>query len=248
MINKILAIAIAATVLFVPGTSWAQSGVLTRDNALKATLDPCPRGLGTFHVEPVPVGDSLADLVYVSEVIVVGTVAHLLPATRTNPSDDALAQFIETHSVITVNQVLSGTLPQDASSIVLAQQGGHVPPCRMRVPDDPLVTANERYVLFLQSDDRTVPTNTTGLPRFIVAGVWSGKVGIVDGKVRFAQKANPRLQAYNNTGLAELIAEIGRLTALRIIPSPFFPPPIPATGPWKGVKPGGPGALPPGNQ
>src|SRR5262249_47054838 len=77
------------------------------------------------------------------------------------------------YSLISVNDLLMGTLAPGTRTISISQAGGRVEPCTLVVPKDPLVSLREDYVLFLFQDKRTNPPNTTGSPRYARVGTWS---------------------------------------------------------------------------
>ncbi len=65
------------------------------------------------------------------------------------------------------------------------------------VMGDPLVRPGERYILFLIPDVRQELPSTSGMPRYAVTGVWSGKAKVTNGGVAFPASASPELRAYN---------------------------------------------------
>ncbi len=134
-----------------------------------------------------------------------GTVVNVLPATRIDPNDWL---GIETTSLISVNEVLFGKLAPGTTTISMSQLGGRVEPCTRLVADDPVVKFGEVYVLFLLSDTRSVPPNTTGSPRYAPMGVWSGKLKITDGKIQFLPRASAALHKYDNTDATAFIATL----------------------------------------
>jgi hypothetical protein len=133
-----------------------------------------------------------------SDLIVVGTVAKVLPSTLIDPKDLSLP---ETTSLISVNEVLSGTLPYGTNTISISELGGRVEPCGLAIPDNPLVKLGEEYVFFLFADKRNVPPNTSGSPRYNTVGAWSGKAKITDGKIQFLPSASQGLRQHNNTAI-----------------------------------------------
>src|SRR5713226_8548135 len=113
----------------------------------------CPGGkavVGDIELAAIPL--SLDQLVRMSQLIIVeGTVIAVLPSINSNPS---FASSVETDSLISVEQVLYGTLPTGLHTVALAQQGGTTAQCELVVPVDPLVKQNEQYFLFLWPDNR----------------------------------------------------------------------------------------------
>jgi len=101
-------------------------------------------------------------------------------------------------------------MPPTINTLALTQIGGKVGRCEEVIKDDPLVKFNESYVLFLWSDKRTTPANTSGSPRYAAVGVCSGKTKIVDGKIQFLPAAHPGLHRYDNmdvTAFTDLVKD-----------------------------------------
>jgi hypothetical protein len=220
MNNRIVATMVLVC-LFLPITNgWPQ----TRRFPSNVTLDPCPGGAGSAQFEPDIVPNSLETLIRPADLIVIGSVVNNLPAVL---RDRTQAMSIETHSVISVDQILSGSLPSNSHTIVLVQYGGNVPPCRLIAPDDPIVSAGEKFVFFLQRDERPQPVNTTGSPRFVIVGIWSGKVKIDNSKIHFPTQAHPGLRKYDNSDLKPFTDRINAVLHPLPPPSPVNPAPIP---------------------
>lgn len=147
----------------------------------------------------------LYELANVADLIVVGTVASVLPAFAASDH----ANIVWTDSLISVKQVVHGAEP--STTIALTQLGGKAGPCSLIIPDDPLVVRGEEYVLFLKLEKNLLPASTSGFPRYAAFGVWSGKVKVVDGKVRFLPRTNRLLrEKFDNTDVNAFLAEITR--------------------------------------
>jgi hypothetical protein len=190
------------TGIFIGATSaYGQAPAARRTGS----VDPCLGGGGTGILETIIVA-SLERLVRMSDLILVGTVANVLPATHMSASN---WDSIETTSLISVNEVLRGTLADGTKTISISQLGGQVEPCGgLLIPDDPLFKLGEDYVLFLWADNRAIPPNTTGAPRYSSVGVWSGKAKIVGGKVQFLPRASQDLHKYDNTDAGAFITTV----------------------------------------
>jgi hypothetical protein len=155
----------------------------------------------------------LDQLVYASQLIVVGTVAKVLPAFNPNPEH---LSSVETNSLVSVTQALFDKPSLRTRTITLAQIGGKVGRCGEVVPADPSVKAGEQYVLFLWDDDQKKVPNTSGSPRYWAVGVWAGKVKIVNGKVRFLPDARAELHKYDDTEASAFIETVtARIALLR---------------------------------
>src|SRR6266566_3529763 len=94
---------------------------------------PCPGGTGTGILDTISV-ESLEHLVQISDLIVVGTVAKVLPSTLIDPNHPSLP---ETTSLISVDEVLLGQLPYGTKTISISELGGRVEPCGLVIPDNP---------------------------------------------------------------------------------------------------------------
>jgi hypothetical protein len=128
-----------------------------------------------------------------------------LGSTLIDPNDLSLP---ETTSLISVNEVLSETLPYGTNTISISELGGRVEPCGLVIPDNPLVKLGEEYVFFLFADRRDVPPNTSGSPRYNTVGAWSGKAKITDGKIEFLPSASQGLRQHHNTDKSAFIAAV----------------------------------------
>lgn len=164
-----------------------------------------PNGKVAMELDPSNEVGNLSQLVAASQLIVDGTVFSVLPAVSTEPDPDIPSA--ETRSVISVDSVLGGT-PPGTDTIQLTQIGGKAGKWDISVPDDPPVRQGERYVLFLMADTRRDTTNTAGVPRYCIIGVWSGKAKIDGGKVQFPPRANKRLHEHDNQDVNSFLADV----------------------------------------
>ena len=196
-----------------------------------ATMHPCPGGIFSLELD-IDSAPSLEDLVYASDLIVVGTVTNVQAAVLTKADRPNLT---ETHSEIAITRTLFGTLPGGGNSILLAQTGGTVGPCAVEVPSNPLLNFKEDYILFLRVDDRAFPQSAVKLPRYNSVGAWNGKAKIVEGKVEFLPAATSYLRKYDKTDVGEFVQQVERLVkviypqGVKLPTSKTLPPPIPPT-------------------
>src|SRR5438105_14346273 len=93
---------------------------------------PCPGGTGAGILETIS-PDSLEQLVRISDLIVVGTVARVLPFTLIYPSNPHLP---ETTALIDVNEVVWGALPYGPNTISFSELGGPGGPCGLVISDN----------------------------------------------------------------------------------------------------------------
>ena len=163
--------------------------------------DRRPRsGKFTANVDPVYVPQSLAQLVRFAPLIVEATVTANVRAFRSVPN----APLVETHSSVLIDEVVKGELPAGTRSILLAQSGGRVDDVEMVIPGASIVEPGQRYILFLDPDDRKLDADQSGLPRFLPIGVWAGIV-----KVKLDGVSSVHAPGAASKGLA---ASIGTLT------------------------------------
>jgi hypothetical protein len=166
------------------------------------SLDPCPGGTAIKMLETIT-PPTLEALVQSVDLIAVGKVVKVLPATRRDPHR---LSSVETTSIISVSEVLLGSLARGTNMISISQLGGRVEPCAAVVPEDPLFESGDEYVLFLVPDERTVPPNTTGLPRYGTFGGWNGKAKVTQGRIQFLPDASEGLHKYDHSDVIEFIA------------------------------------------
>ncbi len=179
--------------------------------------NPCPGGIGFAVLDGVTV-PSLDRLIRMSDLIIVGDVVNVLPAFNTNPNHLGM---VETNSLVSVRESLLGTLPPGVKTIALFQLGGNVGGCGFIVDGDPLVSLGEEYVLFLILDNRIGVPNTSGSPRYVAVGAWSGKAKVVNNKIQFLPHASAELHKNDNMDLnafTSLIKET--INILRLTPVP----------------------------
>ena len=89
-------------------------------------------------------------------------------------------------------------------------------PCAVAIQDNPLVKAGEEYILFLVNDNRASLPNTSGSPRYVTVGSWSGKAKITEGKIQFVPGASKGLHQHDNTVASTFIAAVKtRVNSLR---------------------------------
>lgn len=170
------------------------------------TANPPNASLGrvTTHLHPNDEIASLDVLLPIATIVVDCSVTAVLPSISRRAQ---VAEMIETHSLLSVREVLSGTIPVAARTIVLAQEGGNIG-SQERLTDDPLVKVGERYVLFLAPDKRKEPVNSTGYPRYYIVGIWAGKAKIEGDQVKFPENAMPALKENNGTNATVFIAKL----------------------------------------
>ncbi len=174
-------------------------------------------GKSVLKLTPVNPADSLEQLVIGSELIIDGTVSSTQQPLSRNVSTRQV--IVETHAIVSVNSVLKGSLPKQANSVLVAQIGGRSGGSETEVERDALLEAGSRYILFLQGDEGRVEiVNSTGLKRFGVVGIWSGKVVILDGKVRFLASVSNALAEYNGWDAFSFSQRVRDIVAGKYVP------------------------------
>lgn len=174
-------------------------------------------GKSVLKLTPVNPADSLEQLVIGSELIIDGTVSSTQQPLSRNVSTRQV--IVETHAIVSVNSVLKGSLPKQANSVLVAQIGGRTGGSETEVERDALLEAGARYILFLQGDESRVEiVNSTGLKRFGVVGIWSGKVMILDGKVRFLPSVSKALAEYNGWDVFSFSQRVRDIVAGKYVP------------------------------
>jgi hypothetical protein len=163
----------------------------------------CPGGKVVAELDLTANPKSLDMLVPMSDLIVRGTVLRSLPSFNRNPD---IATAIETDAIFSVTSTLHGIPVVAGSAITLAQEGGKTGQCEEIVRDDELVKEGEEYVLFLQHDDRTMPLNLSGFPRYFAAGRWSGKAKIEGQKIHFLPSAGADLHKLDDMDAAAFVS------------------------------------------
>jgi hypothetical protein len=190
------------SIALVPNVSMGQ----TRSGN-RAPGTPDQPGNMSLFVEPRLVPTSLLDLIRKSELIIDGTVLTPMPSVDTRKIADQSSgpPLLETDSVITVNQVIAGEVPGGATTIALAQSGGKLGKWNITVPEDPLVVTGERYILFLNADTRKNAPSSSGLSRYSVLGIWSGKFKVSGGLVQVSAHAQPPLKSFDGNNVNSFI-------------------------------------------
>lgn len=152
---------------------------------------------GTVHVQVTPDAQpaSLLELIRGSALIIDGTISSVLPSVNRSEKDDK--PLLETESIVLVNAVFKGEVPNNGASILLSQAGGKTDSWTVKVEGETLVSTGERYILFMIPDDRKAVANPLGMPRYAVLGVWGGKMKVSDQKIAVVPASGEKLRAHN---------------------------------------------------
>lgn len=158
---------------------------------------PLPANPGKVFVLVDATGSpgSLVQLIQTSRLIVDANVLTLLPSLNTSHDPDR--PVLLTFSIVGVNEILAGSIPNSSPNILLEQTGGQLGGWDIEARGDPVVKPGERHILFLIPDNRTELPNTTGLPRYAAVGVWAGNIQVANGKIAISSQSRPNLRLFN---------------------------------------------------
>jgi len=163
----------------------------------RPTRGSTPQGTGHLYRDPVFVPKSLAELVAHCPLIVEGMAdATNIPARLAIPGNP---ESIESDVVFLVSNVLKGSLSPQVTfpRVVISETGGSFGGINLLPEDAPRMVQGEHYVLFLVEDKRKGIPNVAGLPRYFVAGVWSGKFKVEHNQISVPQASSQGLHAYH---------------------------------------------------
>ncbi|MDA0205376.1 MAG: hypothetical protein O3A53_07775 [Acidobacteria bacterium] len=157
-------------------------------NRRTSPILPSQGGSVEITVNPLDAISSLEDMAAKADLIVQGSVERVLPSRFRDPS---LPGTIETDSLFAIQSVLSGEDRSPNGRILISQMGGTSGDFVATVPQDTLLSEGQEYFLFLDRETRDLP-NSTGAPRYIISGVWKGKVPVakVSGRAAFSLAPN----------------------------------------------------------
>lgn len=144
-------------------------------NRRNSPILPGQGGSVVITVSPIDSFLSLEDLAAQADLIVLGTVERVLPSRFHNPSNPG---SLETDSLIAVQRVLSGEDRSTNGRLLISQIGGKAGEFTAIVPQDTLLREGQQYFLFLDRETRDDMPNSTGAPRYVITGVWMGKVPV----------------------------------------------------------------------
>jgi len=163
--------------------------IAVAQNRRRAGMDGLTRN-GTSIVDPIHVPNSLAQLLALSPVVIVGTCEGELPSrflVKGNPESDVV-----TDRMVRVNEVLKGNLSPNAQ-IAVQELGGSLLYLKP-------IKSQQRYLLFLRPVSEMADDRFDGR-RFWVTGIWAGSFHLVNGRVRLSEGVQPDLRGLD--GLTE---------------------------------------------
>jgi len=176
----------------------------------------------------VDVPGTLDTLIRASDLIIDGTADKVLPSVRLGTIDP---MSLETHSLISVNKVVRGELPEGQKSVAISEPGGSLDGYEVTVQNHTLVKSGERFILFLKPYRRLKPAKdlvgisipmivaglheklqvdeNLGMPLYIIVGSWSGKVQVDEKEtVRFLPAASTILHSSDGLNVDKFVNTI----------------------------------------
>ena len=162
-----------------------------------ADLPPLPPALRNK-----PPLERLCDL---SNLIIDGIVTTAFPSR--SPSRGTL----QTDFLISVSRVLKG--PETLRQIMVSQMGGSTGDFHLVTDQYALMQPGERFVLFLQDDNRPSTPRRPGIPPYYVTRSWAGLGRVVDDKIQLGTTAPGELSSYNGVAAESLANEIMSLVS-----------------------------------
>jgi hypothetical protein len=196
---------------------------------------PIPFAPGRYVIdassmETIP---SMKELIRRSKLIIDGTVEKVLPAERLN-QDQPIS--LNTRSIITINRVIRGELPNGQKSVTVIEPGGKLEGYEIVNKSHPVAKSGERYFFFLKPNDRPGFVKDPKNPLYVVVGD-VGRVNVSEkGTIKFLPNATPELRSFNDGDAVKLATTLDELIKYLY---PERPPNVPPTP----IAPGTP--LPP---
>jgi hypothetical protein len=142
-----------------------------------------------------------------STLIIDGAVSEVLPAVHPDPNPDI--PLVETYSRVIVKEVLSAVAVAKPASLFIVQEGGRAGKWEVVTPQAPLPQKGDRYILFLQPDNRR-PFYDPATPRYNAVGFWSGLVKVTNGRVNFLPDSATALRGLDNMTVDDFLALVLR--------------------------------------
>jgi hypothetical protein len=178
---------------------------MAQQNNQPIPLAPGRYVIDTSSMEVIP---SMKELIRRSKLIIDGTVEKVLPSERLNQDQPG---SLNTHSIITVNQVIRGELPNDQKSVTVIEPGGNLEGYEIINKRHPLVKSGERYFFFLKPNNRPGFVNDLQKPIYIVVGD-VGKASVSEkGTIKFPPLAASDLRSFNDSDVAKFVTSLTEL-------------------------------------
>ena len=187
-------------------------GQEARDYPGKEPPWPPSHGTVRFIVDPPPLPPALINkpplerLCDLSDLVIDGIVATSFPSR--SPSRGTLqTDFLISISLV----VLKG--PNTLRQVMVSQMGGTIGDFHLVTDQYALMQPGERYILFLQNDNRPSTPRRPGIPPYYVTGGWAGLGRVLGDKVQLGTKAPRDLSSYDGAEVESLAIEIQKLVS-----------------------------------
>jgi hypothetical protein len=140
-----------------------------------------------------------------SDIVLDGIVANAYPSR--SPSRGTL----QTDFLISVSRVLKG--PDTLRQVMVAQMGGAIGDFHLVTDQYALMQPGQRYILFLQTDNRPSTPRRADIAPYYVTRSWAGLGRVVEGKIQLGTTAPGELTSYDGTEVESLALEIKKLVS-----------------------------------
>jgi hypothetical protein len=156
---------------------------------------PPERGTVKFIGDPVAMPPALANkpplerLCDFSDIVIEGIVTTAFPARS------PIQGMLYTDFLISVSRVLKG--PDTLRQIMVSQMGGSVGDFHLVTDRYALMQPGQRFILFLQNDNRPSTPRRPGIPPYSITRSWAGLGRVVDDKLQLGTTAPGELSSYN---------------------------------------------------
>jgi hypothetical protein len=131
--------------------------------------------------------------------------------TTSLPSRPPSRFTLQTDFLISITRVLKG--PATLRQIMVSQMGGSIGDFHLVTDRYALMQPGERYILFLQNDNRPSTPRTPGIPPYYVKRGWAGLGRVVDGKIQLGTTAPGELSGYEGVDAESLQSEIATVVS-----------------------------------
>lgn len=188
-----------ALLLTIAVTLITYSG-FAQGNRRTAPLKPT-KGRVELTISPLWSPKSLKDLEGRAELVIDGSVQSVVATRLTDPNNPA---SLETDYLLKVNRILGGSQGGSPETIVVSQLGGKSGDLEVVTPQNPAMKIGENYILFLNRDSR-LSRSGSAAPGYEIAGVWSGKLRIENGRVQIKAPATNSLREHDNEPVEQFV-------------------------------------------
>jgi hypothetical protein len=96
---------------------------------------------------------------------------------------------------------------------MVAQMGGTIGDFHLVTDQYALMQPGERYILFLQNDNRPSTPRRADIPPYFITRSWAGLGRVLDGKIQLGTTAPGELASYNGSDVEMLVSEIQGLVS-----------------------------------